>query len=85
MSCGEGKPCREVRHRRIALVVLALMAGIFLALSIFSFLPSRNQVTPDTVRFGSNEAVAGKRVFQAYNCMGCHTMVGNGAYFGPDL
>jgi cytochrome c2 len=30
-------------------------------------------------------AVDGKRVFQAYNCMGCHTIVGNGAYFGPDL
>jgi len=29
--------------------------------------------------------VQGKRVFQAFNCMGCHTIVGNGAYFGPDL
>ncbi|MBN9067382.1 MAG: c-type cytochrome [Rhizobiales bacterium] len=31
------------------------------------------------------DAVQGKRVFQAFNCMGCHTIVGNGAYFGPDL
>ncbi len=85
MSCGEGKPCREVRYRRTALGVLVFMLLIFLSLSAVSFIDARNQVTPDNVRFGSHEAVAGKRVFQAYNCMGCHTMVGNGAYFGPDL
>jgi mono/diheme cytochrome c family protein len=64
---------------------LAILALIFVVLSIFSFLKSRNQVTPDTVSFGPYQAVDGKRVFQAYNCMGCHTMVGNGAYLGPDL
>ncbi|MDW2982028.1 cytochrome c [Rhodanobacter sp. KK11] len=65
--------------------MLAILALIFVVLSIFSFLKSRNQVTPDTVSFGPYQAVDGKRVFQAYNCMGCHTMVGNGAYLGPDL
>lgn len=85
MSCGEGKPCLEALHRRIALGVLFLMLLIFLGLSAVSFLDSRNQVTPDTISFGAHESVAGKRVFQAYNCMGCHTMVGNGAYLGPDL
>lgn len=85
MSCGEGKPCHELRYRRIALGVLFLMLVIFLSLSAVSFIDSRNQVTPDNIRYGSHEAVAGKRVFQAYNCMGCHTMVGNGAYLGPDL
>ncbi|MES1153999.1 MAG: cytochrome c, partial [Rhodanobacter sp.] len=66
-------------------MVLAILALIFIALSIFSFLKSRHQVTPDTVSFGPYQAADGKRVFQAYNCMGCHTMVGNGAYLGPDL
>ncbi|HEY8329323.1 MAG TPA: cytochrome c [Rhodanobacter sp.] len=66
-------------------MVLAILALIFVALSIFSFLKSRGQVTPDTVSFGPYQAADGKRVFQAYNCMGCHTMVGNGAYLGPDL
>jgi mono/diheme cytochrome c family protein len=37
------------------------------------------------VTYAGHDAVAGKRVFQSYNCMGCHTIVGNGAYFGPDL
>ncbi|QOW21987.1 c-type cytochrome [Novilysobacter avium] len=85
MSCGDGKPCREALHRRTALGVLFFMLLIFLGLSSVSFIDSRGQVTPDTVSFNSHEAVAGKRVFQAYNCMGCHTMVGNGAYLGPDL
>lgn len=85
MSCGEGKPCLEANYRRMALLVLFFMMLIFLGLSAVSFIDSRNQVTPDTISFGSHEAVVGKRVFQAYNCMGCHTMVGNGGYLGPDL
>lgn len=85
MSCGIGGSSCETPRRRGAFVVLAILALIFIALSIFSFLKSRNQVTPDTVSFGPYQAADGKRVFQAYNCMGCHTMVGNGAYLGPDL
>lgn len=85
MSCGAGKPCQEFHKRRIALLLLGVMALIFVVLSAFSFLDSRQQVTPAEVSFAGHDAVAGKRVFQAYNCMGCHTLLGNGAYFGPDL
>lgn len=85
MSCGVGGSSCETPRRRGAFVVLGVLALVFIVLSIFSFLPSRGQVTPDTVSFGSYKAADGKRVFQAYNCMGCHTMVGNGAYLGPDL
>jgi len=85
MSCAKGQPCEEGLYRRVALAVLGLMAAIFLALSVASFLPSRGQVVPSTVSYAGHQAVDGKRVFQAYNCMGCHTIVGNGAYFGPDL
>jgi len=32
------------------------------------------------------EAVnAGKRVWHKYDCIGCHTILGNGSYFAPDL
>ncbi len=31
------------------------------------------------------QVVAGKLVWQKYVCIDCHTMLGNGAYFGPDL
>lgn len=85
MSCGVGGSSCETPRRRGALIVLAVMAVIFIALSIFSFLPSHGQTTPDTITYGKYTADQGKRVFQAYNCMGCHTMVGNGAYLGPDL
>ncbi len=85
MSCGVGGSSCETPRRRGALVMLAVMTAIFIALSIFSFMKSRGQATPYTITYGKYTANEGKRVFQAYNCMGCHTMVGNGAYLGPDL
>lgn len=85
MSCLDGKECQEVAKRNVALIVLGLMLVIFLVLSAWSFIPARTQAIPDKVTYADTDAVAGKRVFQAYNCMGCHTIVGNGAYFGPDL
>ncbi len=85
MSCKPGEPCHEGVKRRRALAVLGLMGIIFLALSGVSFISSRGQVVPSKVTYAGFDAVWGKRVFQSYNCMGCHTIVGNGAYFGPDL
>jgi cytochrome c2 len=85
MSCGVGGSSCETPRRRGAFVMLAVMTAIFIALSIFSFVKSRGQTTPYAITYGKFTANQGKRVFQAYNCMGCHTMVGNGAYLGPDL
>lgn len=85
MSCREGERCVEGRKRLRALLVLGAMLVGFIVLSAFSFLGSRGQATPEGYRLGEYEAANGKRVFQAYNCMGCHTLVGNGAYFAPDL
>ncbi len=33
----------------------------------------------------SDRVVAGKAAFQKYNCNDCHTILGFGAYYGPDL
>lgn len=85
MSCLNGTDCKEPAKRHLALGILGLMAVIFITLSIWSFMSARVQTIPTEVHFGPYDAVQGKRVFQAYNCMGCHTIVGNGAYFGPDL
>ncbi|MHA6645338.1 c-type cytochrome [Mesorhizobium sp. A623] len=85
MSCSPGKPCHEGVKRRRALAVLGLMAIIFVALSSVSFLDSRGQAVPAAIHYAGFDVVQGKRVFQSYNCMGCHTIVGNGAYLGPDL
>jgi mono/diheme cytochrome c family protein len=85
MSCREGVPCEEGRKRLRAMLALGAMLVLFILLSAFSFLRSRSQVTPDQFHFGAYSANDGRRVFQAYNCMDCHTVVGNGAYFAPDL
>ncbi len=85
MSCGTGGDCGEPIKRHIAIVVLVLMGAVFFILSGFSFIKDRGQVVPSEVDFGTYSAIAGKRVFQAYNCMDCHTLVGNGGYFAPDL
>ncbi len=84
MSCPDGS-CKEPAKRSRALIMLGLMMLVFIVLSGVSFVKSRGQVMPDTVFFADHNAIDGKRVFQAYNCMGCHTIVGNGAYFAPDL
>lgn len=36
-----------------------------------------DQITP--------EVVAGKHLWEANNCMGCHTIFGEGAYYAPEL
>lgn len=84
MSCADGS-CTEPLKRRRALIMLGLMMLVFIVLSGFSFVDSRHQITPDRVAMGPHQATDGKRVFQAYNCMDCHTLVGNGAYLAPDL
>lgn len=75
----------ENRRRKIALGAFGGLFLIFILLSGASFSASRERPDPETIRFLGQTAVDGKRVFQAYNCMGCHTIVGNGAYFAPDL
>lgn len=75
----------ENRNRKIALVVFGVLILIFILLSGASFSSSRERPDPETIRFQGQTAVDGKRVFQAYNCMGCHTILGNGAYFAPDI
>lgn len=75
----------DARARRAAIGVFGGMLVIWILLGGISFVRDRNRPDPHAVRFASQSAVDGKRVFQAYNCMGCHTIVGNGAYLGPDL
>lgn len=55
---------------------------VFLALTFNtgSALPERDQ------RASITEQVAlGKKVWEENNCIGCHTLLGEGAYFAPEL
>lgn len=85
MTCTTGDQSCDTKRRHGALLVLGLLAVIFLFLSFISFTKERGQVLPLEIAYKTFDADEGKRIFQAYNCMGCHTIVGNGAYLGPDL
>jgi len=71
--------------RRSVIWIMGLMVVIWIVLYFFSFNEQRGQARPADYSFMGSSSKEGKKVFQSYNCMGCHTIVGNGAYFGPDL
>lgn len=59
-----------------------LFALIFLGMTIdshrhFGTLTNADMITPDVI--------AGKDVWHAQNCINCHTLLGEGAYYAPDL
>lgn len=33
----------------------------------------------------TDKVVAGKKIWETRNCIGCHTLLGEGAYFAPEL
>ncbi|VVB93404.1 Cytochrome C oxidase, cbb3-type, subunit III [uncultured archaeon] len=72
----------------IGLLVPALLLIPFSMISFYTDFANKN---PDPLQVavsfnGKNyDAVEGKKAFEQYQCMDCHTIVGNGAYFAPDL
>ena len=60
----------------------ALFTAIFLALTI----DTHRKVPSQTRAANISPAVeAGKKIWEDNNCMGCHTLFGEGAYYAPDL
>ena len=55
---------------------------LFLALTFDSMqaLPKRDNRQNLTA-----EVIAGKKLWEVNNCIGCHTLLGEGAYFAPEL
>lgn len=59
-----------------------VFSAIFLALSF----DTMRQVPTLTRQHELTESVArGKRIWEDNNCMGCHTLFGEGAYYAPEL
>lgn len=54
----------------------------FLALTVDSMIQIPEQTNADQI---TAEVVAGKRIWEENNCMGCHTLFGEGAYYAPEL
>lgn len=60
-----------------------LFAIIFLGLSIDSLVNGIPKNTNDHLM--SHGVKEGKRIWEEKNCMGCHTIMGEGAYYAPEL
>ena len=55
---------------------------IFIGLTVFSLSKEQDQSNSDQI----TKAVAhGKHLWEKNNCMGCHTLMGEGAYYAPEL
>jgi nitric oxide reductase subunit C len=71
------------RHTRLFFIAGTLIfAAVFLGLTVhshtqFGVLTNADQITP--------EVVEGKHVWHRNNCINCHTLLGEGAYYAPDL
>jgi nitric oxide reductase subunit C len=62
----------------VAVIVLSLGVLILLTFNSVAKLTSGSpKITPEVTR--------GKQAWQDNNCINCHTILGNGAYFAPDL
>lgn len=55
---------------------------IFIGLTIYSLSEGNDQTNKENL---TAEVVRGKELWEANNCMGCHTILGEGAYYAPEL
>ncbi|MBE0424723.1 MAG: cytochrome c [Lutibacter sp.] len=55
---------------------------VFIGLTIFSFSKENDQTNRENL---SADVVRGKEIWESNNCMGCHTILGEGAYYAPEL
>lgn len=80
-----------MNNNQLIFIGLLIPVILMIPFSIISFYTDFANRNPDplavTVNFNQNtyNAVEGKKAFEQYQCMGCHTIVGNGAYFAPDM
>lgn len=59
-----------------------VFGGIFLALTVDSMRQIGARTHEDKL---TESVVRGKRIWDKNNCMGCHTLFGEGAYYAPEL
>jgi nitric oxide reductase subunit C len=67
---------------------LIFYVGTFVSLAIFLVLTVDTHRQVETLTHAdklSPEVIAGKRVWHKYNCNDCHTILGFGSYYAPDM
>ncbi len=55
---------------------------IFIGLTVYSLAPGNDQTNSENI---TPQVVHGKELWEANNCMGCHSIMGEGAYYAPEL
>lgn len=55
---------------------------VFIGLTIYSFMPQNDQTYHDKI---DAKVIRGKELWESNNCMGCHTILGEGGYYAPEL
>lgn len=60
----------------------ALFAAIFIAMTVDSHRQFATLTNADLI---TEDVIEGKHVWHQKNCINCHTLLGEGAYFAPDL
>jgi nitric oxide reductase subunit C len=68
--------------RLMFIVTTVGFSAVFLGLTVDTIMqvPARSHAEAITP-----QVVAGKEIWEANNCMGCHTILGEGAYYAPEL
>lgn len=55
---------------------------VFIGLTVFSLSKSQDQTNREDI---TEQVVRGKKLWESNNCMGCHTLLGEGGYYAPEL
>lgn len=55
---------------------------IFIGLTVYSLSEGVDQTNHKNL---TESAIRGKKIWEKNNCMGCHTILGEGAYYAPEL
>jgi nitric oxide reductase subunit C len=55
---------------------------IFIGLTVFSLSKSNDQTNNENL---TASVIRGKEIWESNNCMGCHTILGEGSYYAPEL
>ncbi len=55
---------------------------VFIGLTVYSLSGDVDQTNKENI---TESVVRGKKIWETNNCMGCHTILGEGAYYAPEL
>lgn len=61
----------------------AFFLAVFVALTVHTHFHMTSTSAPDAAL--SESVIRGKHVWERHSCINCHTLLGEGAYFAPEL